>query len=76
MQLTVGNLICVVFVVVKPVAFSLACQSLILHNVSQLLLMDNMNIGAKTRAAASFLGPAWLGCVLGGAVVSLARAAQ
>ena len=63
-----------IWVFVQPIHFQQACLATTLHMVAQLIIAQDMHIGAKNIAAATLLGPAWLGCVLGGGVVSLAHA--
>ena len=74
MQLVLGEIIVVLFVFVRPIHFRQACLAQTLYLVCHLIVAQDNNLGTKYIAAASLLGSAVLGCVLGGAVVSLAHA--
>ncbi|KAK9816005.1 hypothetical protein WJX74_009869 [Apatococcus lobatus] len=76
LQLAAGQLVLALFVFVKPMQFYESCLAVIFYVAAVLLVGRRQNVGSRLQAAANTFGWFWPGLVLGGGVVSLARALQ
>jgi uncharacterized membrane protein YgcG len=73
-QIAVGLTLTALFVFVDAARFPGACVASTLFLVAAVQSSPAAHVGSRLGAAASFLGAMWVGGVLAGAVVSLARA--
>ncbi|CAL8463925.1 g3460 [Coccomyxa elongata] len=76
LQLAVGQFGVSLFPLVPRMHFSQDCLAATLYLVCSLLISQSNNMGDKILGCASLIGPAWLGAIFGGCVVSLAVATQ